>query len=477
MRRAAVQRSSETIGSIATALAKAQAELTNPEKSMSATIRSPFPREEDRTFRYAPLSSGLDIVRKTLGRHEIAAVQSTEIDNEAGLTTILAHASGEWISSEWPVCPVADTAAPHRMGAALTYARRYALFTLVGIAGEDDLDAPDLLNGPRPTGAGNGQHHPSQGGDAGQAVRASASAGVRRRAGDTDPHRQTHEPARGLQGQLSAVLREQLIGELASLSGPDDAAEWARRTLKAKSTLADPDARLLEDAFTRRLAEFGYVDEPVSGSGASETGSAEQNSAEHGKATGTSAGATAITSVAPGDANAPPPWLGPADAEEQTERRRIDKSALPIGAPRRFRDKAHLAFVASQPCTLCGRRPVDPHHVRFAQAGALGRKVSDEFTVPLCRSHHRALHRSGSEYLWWENVGIDPLQVARKLWRKTRIKRQRGLAQEQEGSVGSQAPAITTQSAAAAVLPGIRGGQPPVSEAPTAAHSTGPDRP
>jgi hypothetical protein len=424
-----MQRSSETIGAIATALAKAQAELTNPEKSMSATIRSPFPREEDRTFRYAPLSSGLDIVRKTLGRHEIAAVQSTEIDKEAGLirlTTILAHASGEWISSEWPVCPVADTAAPHRMGAALTYARRYALFTLVGIAGEDDLDAPDLLNGPRPTGAGNGQHHPSQSADTDQVLRASASPGPRRRAGrDIDPHRQRHEPSRELQGQLSAVLREQLIGELASISGPDEAAEWARRTLKAKSTLADPDSRLVEVAFARRLAEFGYVDEPVSGSGASETGSAEQNSAEHGKATGTSAGATAITSVAPGDANAPPPWLGPADPEGPTDQRGIDKSALPIGAPRRFRDKAHLAFVASQPCTLCGRRPVDPHHIRFAQKQSLGRKVSDEFTVPLCRSHHRELHRSGSEYLWWENVGIDPLKVARKLWTKMRSERGR----------------------------------------------------
>jgi hypothetical protein len=142
-----MQRSSESIGAIAAALAKAQAEITNPEKSLTATIRSPFPREGDRTFRYAPLSTGLDIVRKALGRHEIATVQTTAIDNEAGLirlTTILAHSSGEWMSSDWPVCPVSETAAPHRMGAALTYARRYALFTLVGIAGEDDLDAPDL---------------------------------------------------------------------------------------------------------------------------------------------------------------------------------------------------------------------------------------------------------------------------------------------------------------------------------------------
>ena len=99
-------------------------------------------------FRYAPLSSGLEIVRKTLGQHEIATVQTTAIDQAAGivnLTTVLAHASGEWIASDWPVCAISETATPHRMGAALTYARRYALFTLVGIAGEDDLDAPDLV--------------------------------------------------------------------------------------------------------------------------------------------------------------------------------------------------------------------------------------------------------------------------------------------------------------------------------------------
>ena len=140
-------RSSDTIGAIAAALAKAQGELTNPEKSLTATLRSPFPREGDRTFRYASLASGLDIVRKCLGQHEIATVQTTAIDQANGLinlTTLLAHTSGEWISSDWPVCPVSETASPQRMGAALTYARRYGLFTLVGIAGEDDLDAPDL---------------------------------------------------------------------------------------------------------------------------------------------------------------------------------------------------------------------------------------------------------------------------------------------------------------------------------------------
>src|SRR3954449_4811330 len=149
-RRLAMQRSSDTIGAIAGALAKAQIELQNPEKSLTAIIHSPFPREGDRSFRYASLSAGLDLVRKSLGRHEIATVQTTSIDEGAGLirlTTTLAHSSGEWLASDWPVCPISETGAPHRMGAALTYARRYALFTLVGIAGEDDLDAPDLNRG------------------------------------------------------------------------------------------------------------------------------------------------------------------------------------------------------------------------------------------------------------------------------------------------------------------------------------------
>jgi hypothetical protein len=138
---------SESIGSLAAALAQAQVELINPEKSMVATIRPEGRGAAEQIFRYAPLSEGLNIVRKTLGQHEIATVQSTLVDQTAGLirlNTVLAHSSGEWISSDWPVCALEDMANPKRMGAALTYARRYALFALVGIAGEDDLDAPDL---------------------------------------------------------------------------------------------------------------------------------------------------------------------------------------------------------------------------------------------------------------------------------------------------------------------------------------------
>jgi hypothetical protein len=390
-----MHRSSETIGAIAAALAKAQGELTNPEKSLSATIRSPFPREQDQTFRYAPLSSGLDIVRKTLSRYEIATVQTTQIDKEAGLvrlTSVLAHSSGEWISSDWPVCPIADTAAPHRMGAALTYARRYALFALVGIAGEDDLDAPDLNAEPSASGAveGSGGH----------------TSGPR---STSTPHRRPNGKSPSspvLAPDASGTLRDQLLAELASVSGEGEAAQWAHKTLAIKSTLTEPDARRVEDAFALRLAAFELGEEPVNAAPSRPD---------------------AIAGVL-GDQHASQPGRHETDSPDGAQvddavGRGIDKSALTIGAPRRYRDKAHLTFVASQPCLICARRPVDPHHIRFAQKAALGRKVSDEFTVPLCRSHHRELHRSGSEYLWWENVGIDPLKAARKLWKKTRSKR------------------------------------------------------
>src|ERR1700682_5144543 len=144
--RSLMYRSSESVAALATALAKAQIELSNPEKAMVGTIynsRSDSPQ----SFRYASLSSGLDIIRKTLGGQQIAIAQTTDIDRASGtvnLTTILLHTSGEWISSDWPVCQLSETSTPRRMGAALTYARRYALFTMVGIAGEDDLDAPDV---------------------------------------------------------------------------------------------------------------------------------------------------------------------------------------------------------------------------------------------------------------------------------------------------------------------------------------------
>src|ERR1700687_2100089 len=137
--RPAMHRSSENVAAIATALAKAQTELSNPEKAMIGTIYNAR-SETPQSFRYASLSSGLDIIRKALGGQQIAIAQTTEIDRANGtvnLTTLLLHTSGEWISSDWPVCQLSETSAPRRMGAALTYARRSALFTIVGVAGEE----------------------------------------------------------------------------------------------------------------------------------------------------------------------------------------------------------------------------------------------------------------------------------------------------------------------------------------------------
>jgi hypothetical protein len=98
---------------------------------------------------------------------------------------------------------------------------------------------------------------------------------------------------------------------------------------------------------------------------------------------------------------------------------RIDKSQLTIAEPKRLRDKAHLKFVASQPCLVCGRQPSDPHHLRFAQPRAIGLKVSDEFTVPLCRGHHRQVHQTGDERAWWDSHRVNALEIARGLWEKT----------------------------------------------------------
>src|SRR6516162_10075448 len=254
-RAAAMHRSSESIAKLAAALAKAQAELINPEKSLTATLRleaggkGKGSEGSERSFRYAPLSSGLDIVRKTLGQHEIATVQTTAIDQTAGLvnlTTVLAHSSGEWIASDWPVCAVADTATPHRMGAALTYARRYALFTLVGIAGEDDLDAPDLINPVQQPGTPRIE---------GKSVGNGGQASSKRRAGRARANKFSSPSSQSeLSAALSASLRIELLSEIESLSAADDAALWAQRRLPAKNQLFATDAQQVEEAFAAKLA-------------------------------------------------------------------------------------------------------------------------------------------------------------------------------------------------------------------------------
>jgi hypothetical protein len=262
------------------------------------------------------------------------------------------------------------------MGAALTYARRYALFTLVGIAGEDDLDAPDICAPVPVTGSSiSGLQLPPQ----------------------TQGNGRMRGPARAagtilLSADESAALRDRLLREITGLQSQDGATSWAREALAAKNRLTAADAKLLEDVFEQKLSEFlvaETTDPPAVGSSpASVAGSQDI-------ATSNSAGRHQST--------------------------RIDKSVLAIAAPRRYRNKEHLRHVAQQACVLCGRKPSDPHHLRFVQPRALGRKASDEFAVPLCRTHHRAAHRTGNEAAWWKEAGIDPVKVARKLWRQTRM--------------------------------------------------------
>jgi hypothetical protein len=417
-----MQRSSETIGAIAAALAKAQIELTNPEKSLTGTLFSESPREDGRTFRYASLSSGLEIVRKCLGKHEIAAVQATEIDKESGLirlTTTLAHASGEWISSEWPVCPVTETNAPHRLGAALTYARRHSLFALVGIAGDDDRDAPDLA-GQSPGGrtglSGSGSataalsaaspsNAPTPPPAAVKTTPPNAVLGARRL------NKPSIVPPRALLSQAdSAQQCDHLLNELQQIASDDDLAPWAHRVLPAKNKLRDEDARRLEEAFVARMPNVGGDKDEVA------IAAAQGASPAPGKAS-------------PPDASEPsPPHPTSANGTRPVRRRanrspsdkpRIDKSVLAFPEPRRIRDKEHLRFVGTQPCLICGRTPSDAHHIRFAQLRALGRKVSDEFTVPLCRGHHREVHQTGKESAFWQHLNIDALQIANQLWART----------------------------------------------------------
>jgi hypothetical protein len=398
-----MHRSSDTIATIAAALAKAQMELTNPEKSLVGTIRSPFPREADRTFRYAPLSTGLDIVRKGLGRHEIATIQSTEIDKEAGLlrlTTILAHSSGEWVSSEWPVCQISDIASAQRMGAALTYARRYALFTLVGIAGEDDLDAPDLDAGPSPS-----TELPAP------IRRSNGQTAAARRTPDGDRKRPETSARSVLGEQLSASLRESLIEQLAAINSADEAAAWAHRNLPAKNTLTAADAKMVEERFRARLSAIGPS--PGTCDHKAEGGMPDDLAGhEPPHAVPDQAGLS-------GASDAGRRQKAPTRSKKQSR----SDAIRALGKTVRLRDKDHRKFVLRQACLVCGRVPSDPHHLTFTQPRALGRRVSDEFIVPVCRVHHRELHRSGNEAAWWRKLNIDPIPIALRLWAQTRTDR------------------------------------------------------
>ena len=247
------------------------------------------------------------------------------------------------------------------------------MFTLVGIAGEDDLDAPDLIartippsKAERPSGNQNGQFR------SGQACSTQQFSSGRRAKAASNP------PKLALDPKASTALRDQLTAEIEGIKSDEEAANWAHRVLSAKNTLTTADAERVEQAFQGRLETF-------------------------------------VTEAA--DGLSPESRLPREDrGKKQRRAAAIDKSVLLLPAPRRIRDRDHVRLVAKQPCLICGRRPADAHHLRFAQSRTLGRKVSDEFTVPLCRGHHREIHRSGNEAAWWKKVGVDPTVPARALW-------------------------------------------------------------
>jgi hypothetical protein len=258
-----------------------------------------------------------------------------------------------------------------------TYARRYALFTLVGIAGEDDLDAPDLCDGPISPSAADRSFRPMPPLTPGNGYARGGRKG--RIAATLDP-------------EQSATLREKLLTELATITSAGLATAWAHEALPAKNGLTATDAKLVEDAFERRLSEF-----PSSDAGAPSNDQSSESQIEG------------------------PRVIAVPESADPTRAKGIDKSILAVATPRRYRNREHLRYVAQQACLICGRKQSDPHHLRYLQPRALGRKASDEFAVPLCRSHHRAVHRASDEQAWWKAAGIDPVKIARQLWRQTRL--------------------------------------------------------
>jgi len=372
-------------------------------------------------------------VRKTLGGQQIAIAQTTDIDRTSGtvnLTTVLLHTSGEWISSEWPVCQLSETSAPRRMGAALTYARRYALFTMVGIAGEDDLDAAPDVTSDRPEGPNTLEADLASN-------RSSAAAPL-----SASPFRNSSPRVlpvgEKLNAEESAAIRAQLILEIESLP-EDDLQLRAIAILKAKNRLSADDAKLVEEAFAARMALQGASPEAPAAEEPSSVPSdptqsqpllVPTNAVKPVRPRGRPRRTKKPIDETPVVASAPKidnsgvpntratrdPSKSPTRDLNATSVIKIDKSTLYFSEIRRHRDKIHLRFVALQPCLICGRTPSDAHHLRFAQRRALGRKNSDEFVVPLCRMHHSQNHQFGDEFEWWKSSGIDPLKVASRLW-------------------------------------------------------------
>jgi hypothetical protein len=169
----------------------------------------------------------------------------------------------------------------------------------------------------------------------------------------------------------------------------DLAVTWAHAAITVKNSLTATDAKVVEDAVELQLTRLS----------SSETAKSSND-------------VSPITQVASSQE------VPKAEGGDDDQADGIDKSVLAIPAPRRYRSREHLRYVARQPCLVCGRKPSDPHHLRHAQLRALGRRASDE--LALCRVHHRAVHRPSDEQVWWKQSGIGPIKVARRLWKETR---------------------------------------------------------
>ncbi len=248
------------------------------------------------------------------------------------------------------------------------------------IAGEDDLDAPDLLADPSPEVR-----------DAPDLINLTSQNARKPPNGSVHKPRQ---PKPTLATEPSATLRDQLVAEIQDLEGDIDLSLWAHRRLPAKNSLTADDARVVEAAYLGKLDAENRNDrgQPDHVPGPS-------------LEPASNCSADAVNN-------------GPAGANQPSSTTEL---VSPIRKTVRRRSKAHLAFVATQPCLICQRSAGDAHHLKFSQPAALGRKVSDEFTVPLCRDHHHALHRHGNEISWWANFQIAPMEVARELWRTSPI--------------------------------------------------------
>ena len=209
----------------------------------------------------------------------------------------------------------------------------------------------------------------------------------------------------------SRVMRDNLCEEITALASADAALAWAIRRIKIKNNLRADDVAVVETAFQDRirvLAPKAYVAPPTESATTAEQAQSRFQTVP------------SCPPSSPADAN-----LRVTETQKPSKRKRAAKPTEALTEPglmklRRSRDKDHLRFIAMQPCTVCGRQPCEAHHIRYAQPRALGRRVSDEFTVPLCRVHHRELHQKGDERAWWSKFNIDPMPMALKFWQLTR---------------------------------------------------------